>query len=256
MKLNYKKLGQGEPLIILHGLFGTLDNWQTLGRKLAERYTVFLLDQRNHGRSAHLPVHDYPSMAEDLHAFMEQHDLYQAHILGHSMGGKTAMEFALQYPDMVDKLIIVDIAPKQYEGGHEDIFKALLAVDLNALRDRQEAEAVLRQFISEEGVLQFLLKNLSRHKDGHFEWKMNLQVLHQHYDDILAPPVARSYFIGETLFIRGGKSRYILDSDMHLIHTYFPNARLATIPNAGHWVHAEAPEELLEEVQQFLALPG
>lgn len=138
MDLNYKVMGQGAPLIVLHGLFGTLDNWQTLGKQLAEAYTVFLVDQRNHGRSPHLPHHDYPSMSEDLHRFMEQQGIYQSNLLGHSMGGKTAMEFALEYPDQVDKLIVVDIAPKVYPGGHDRIFEALLAIDLNALSaDRQ-----------------------------------------------------------------------------------------------------------------------
>ncbi|MBV6428240.1 MAG: Esterase YbfF [Haliscomenobacter sp.] len=252
MHLNYKVMGEGFPLVILHGLFGTLDNWQTLGKQLSRQFTVYLVDQRNHGRSPHLPHQDYPAMAEDLHQFMEAHWVYEAHVLGHSMGGKTAMEFALEYPDMVKKLVVVDIAPKPYESGHEDIFQALSAVDLPALTSRQEAEYTLRQYIREDGVVQFLLKNLSRHKDGHFEWKMNLPVLREYYDEILAPPVAKGYFTGETLFVRGGRSKYILDEDQAAIRTFFPNYRLETIPDAGHWVHAEAPSALLELVQAFL----
>lgn len=252
MHLNYKTMGQGAPLIILHGLFGTLDNWQTLGKYLSEHFTVFLIDQRNHGRSPHVEHQDYPSMAADLHAFMEQQGIYTSHLLGHSMGGKTVMEFALEYPDQVDKLIVVDIAPKTYSGGHDQIFKALFAVDLQAIHSRQEAEAILRSYIPEDGVIQFLLKNLSRDKTGGFEWKMNLPVLHQYYPEILAAPVAKGYFTGETLFIRGGKSDYIQDADLPAVRSYFPNFKLETVPNAGHWVHAEAPEALLKLVQEFL----
>ncbi len=191
-------------------------------------------------------------MAADLHAFMEQQGIYTSHLLGHSMGGKTVMEFALEYPDQVDKLIVVDIAPKTYAGGHDQIFKALFAVDLQAIHSRQEAEAILRSYIPEDGVIQFLLKNLSRDKTGGFEWKMNLPVLHQYYPEILAAPVAKGYFTGETLFIRGGKSDYIQDADLPAVRSYFPNFKLETVPNAGHWVHAEAPEALLKLVQEFL----
>ena len=252
MELNYKHLGNGAPLVILHGLFGTMDNWQSLGKKLAEEYSVYLVDQRNHGRSPHVPVHDYVSLAEDIVDFMVERGLPSATLLGHSMGGKVAMEFALQYPEMMEKLIVVDIAPKQYSGGHERIFQALLVLDLHTIEDRSEAEAVLGRFIEDKGTLQFLLKNLSRHKDGHFEWKMNLPVLHRYYPEIMGPPVARGYFAGETLFIRGGNSDYVLDSDWPDIHAYFPNAQLLTIPGAGHWVHADAPEELLSAVHTFL----
>lgn len=245
-------MGQGAPLIILHGLFGTSDNWQTLGRRWAEHYTVFMLDQRNHGRSSHLPVHDYPSLAADVHTFMEQQGIYQTHLLGHSMGGKTAMEFALEFPDQVDKLIVVDIAPKTYEGGHDRIFEALAAIHLDQLQTRQEAEQILRRYIPEDGIIQFLLKNLSRTREGHFEWKMNLPVLREWYPAILAAPTATGYFTGDTLFVRGAHSDYILDSDLPEIRRYFPNFRLETVPEAGHWVHAEAPDLLSELVLRFL----
>jgi len=158
MELNYKSFGQGPPLLILHGLFGTLDNWQTLGKRWAENFTVFLVDQRNHGRSPHLPEHNYPVMAEDLKAFMEANWMYEAHIMGHSMGGKTAMQFALNYPDMVDKLIVVDIAPKPYVGGHEAIVEALNALPLAKIESRSQADAFLAERIADFGVRQFLLK--------------------------------------------------------------------------------------------------
>lgn len=254
MELHYKSFGEGMPLLILHGLFGTSDNWQTIGKKLAEDYTVFLIDLRNHGRSPHHPEHTFATMAEDLLHFMEKNWVFKAHMLGHSMGGKTAMHFALHHTDMVEKLVVVDIGPKQYTGGHEDIFRTLIDLDLGQLDDRKEAEAFLEKRISDVGVRQFLLKNLTRHKDGRYEWKMNLPVLWDHYDDILASIESPEPFEGPALFIRGGRSRYIEDADWPGIKAYFPSAQLATIPNAGHWVHAEQPAALLEAVREFLAV--
>jgi pimeloyl-ACP methyl ester carboxylesterase len=253
LELNYKTFGQGDPLIILHGLFGTLDNWQTLGKKLAEHYTVYLVDQRNHGRSPHDEAHTYAAMAEDLHHFMESHWIFKAHILGHSMGGKTAMAFARIYPDMVDKLVVVDIAPKAYAGGHEEIFKALQSLDLSAIDSRGEAEDALKAQISNLGIRQFLLKNLTRSKSGDYRWKMNLDALWSHYQDILDTlPGQHPPFEGPTLFVRGGKSDYIQDSDSAVLEQYFPNYQLKTIEKAGHWVHAEAPKALQQALEAFL----
>lgn len=253
MELNYKSFGQGDPVIILHGMFGTLDNWQTIAKKLAEEYTVFILDQRNHGRSPHAEEMNYPIMAEDLHDFMENNWIYKAHIIGHSMGGKTAMQFALNYPQMVDKLVIVDIAPKTYVGGHQDIFKALLGVDINNLETRGQAEEQLAQDIQELGVRQFLLKNLTRKKEGGFKWKMNLKAIHEHYQAILEKVEGMEKFEGPSLFIRGGRSNYVKEEDMIMIREKFVAAQLETVSSAGHWVHAEAPSVLLEKLQFFLA---
>ncbi len=253
MELNYKSFGQGDPLIILHGMFGTLDNWQTIAKQLAEDYTVFIVDQRNHGRSPHAPEMDYPTMAEDLHDFMESHWIYKAHLLGHSMGGKTVMQFALTYPQMVDKLVVVDIAPKTYVGGHQVIFEALLSVDLDKLANRKEAEAQLGNYIDDFGVRQFLLKNLTRKKEGGFEWKMNLAAIWAHYQDILKTVTGPEVFAGPSLFIRGGKSNYVATEDMPEIKALFTAAQLATVEDAGHWVHAEAPAILLAKLQKFLA---
>ncbi|MDX1940513.1 MAG: alpha/beta fold hydrolase [Saprospiraceae bacterium] len=255
MELNYKTFGQGEPIIILHGMFGTLDNWQTIGKQLSENFTVYILDQRNHGRSPHEDLIDYPTMAEDLHHFMESHWIFKAHLLGHSMGGKTAMQFALDHPDMVDKLVVVDVAPKRYNGGHEHILKALLALDLNQIETRQNAEDFLRSHLPDEpeSTILFLMKNLSRSKEGHFEWKMNFQAIYNHYQDILDTVHGSHPFEGETIFIRGAQSKYILDNDWDTIIIFFPNAKLETIQNAGHWVHADQPTILLNIVQQFLA---
>lgn len=251
MELNYKQFGQGEPIIILHGLFGMLDNWQTVAKKLAEHYTVFIIDQRNHGKSPHDPELDYPTMAEDLKCFMEENWIYKAHLIGHSMGGKTVMQFALEYPDMVDKLVVVDIAPKKYTGGHQTIFDALFSLDLDTLEGRSDAETQLGKKIAEAGVRQFLLKNLSRKKEGGYAWKMNLSAIFEHYEDILDTIEGESADM-ETLFIKGGKSKYIQDEDRDTITDLFPNSTIQTVDNAGHWVHAEQPEILMDMVLEFL----
>lgn len=254
LELNYKTFGQGEPLVILHGLFGTLDNWQTIAKQLAEHFTVYILDQRNHGRSPHHDRIDYPTMAEDLKHFMETHWMFKAHVLGHSMGGKTAMQFALEHPDMVDKLIVVDVAPKRYAGGHEEILAAILALDLKQVQSRSDAELFLQQRLTteDERTIQFLMKNLSRNTDGSFEWKMNFPAINAHYADILDTIKVDATFEGEALFIRGEKSKYIQDFDWKNILKLFPNAQLETVANAGHWVHAEQPNALLEVVRNFL----
>ena len=252
MKLNYKSFGQGDPIIILHGMFGTLDNWQTIAKKLAENYTVFILDQRNHGRSPHSAEMNYEIMAEDLHEFMENNWIYKAHLIGHSMGGKTAMQFALTYPQMLDKLILIDIAPKAYEGGHQVVFDALFNVDIKNLTTRKQAAQQLTQYITDVSIQQFLLKNLTRKKEGGFVWKMNLEAIYKHYQDILKEVEGTEIFEGPCLFIRGGKSNYVKKEDMELIRKKFRYAKLETVANAGHWVHAEAPSILLEKLRKFL----
>ncbi len=252
MDLNYKEFGQGEPLIILHGLFGTLDNWQTIAKQLAEDYWVFIIDQRNHGKSPHLDELSYPLMAEDLHAFMESQYIPKAHIMGHSMGGKTAMQFALSYPDMVDKLIVVDIAPGENPPGHELIFAGLLSLKLAELSSRTEADDFLKATIKDFGVRQFLLKNLTRNKDGGYRWKMNLPVIHENYQNILAAIEHDIPFDGESLFIMGALSNYIDESSKSIIEALFPEYQMEVINDAGHWVHADQPAALLAAVRSFL----
>lgn len=251
MDLNYKEFGQGDPIIILHGLFGTLDNWQTVAKQLAEDYSVFILDQRNHGRSPHVDHIDYPSMADDLHHFMETQWIHKSYIIGHSMGGKTAMQFALHYPDMVEKLVVVDIAPKAYEGGHQAIIDALFALDLKSVESRKWADDFLKTKIEDFGVRQFLLKNLTRSKSGGYEWKMNLSVIAKDYPKILEALSSDEKFENPTLFIRGGKSDYIADNEEEHLKNHFAKARVETVPNVGHWVHAEAPDALLTLVRGF-----
>lgn len=254
MELNFKTFGHGDPLIILHGLFGTLDNWQTVARHLANHYSVYIVDQRNHGRSPHAGEMNYRALAEDLKHFLEMQWVYKTHILGHSMGGKTGMQFALDFPDMVDKLIVVDVAPKTYPGGHESIFEALFAVNPGEIQDRSQAENILSSYIPDPNVVQFLLKNLSRNKAGSYDWKMNLPVLFKDYPQILAGIESEEKFENPVLFIRGGRSNYIRNEDWPGILRLFPNARLQTIEHAGHWVHADAPDMLLKSVEHFLYL--
>ena len=252
MQLNYKEFGQGDPIIILHGLFGMLDNWQTVAKKLAENNTVYIIDQRNHGRSPHTNNHDYPGMAEDLRQFMESNWIYSAHIIGHSMGGKTAMQFALEYSDMVDKLVVVDVSPKAYPGSHHEIFDALLSLELHKVDSRKEADEHLAKTIADSGIRLFLMKNLSCDKSGGYRLKMNLPVLAKSYDEILSGIEGDHSYEGSTLFIRGGLSKHMVDGDELLIKELFPNAKIETVKNAGHWVHADAPDELLALVKRFV----
>lgn len=252
MELNFKEFGQGDPIIILHGLFGTLDNWQTVAKKLAENNTVYIVDQRNHGRSPHTEVHNYPCMAEDLRQFMENNWIYHATIIGHSMGGKAAMQFALENPDMVDKLIVVDISPKAYPGSHHHIYDALLSMDLKNIVNRQQVDAHLAKTIDDPGIRLFLMKNLTRDKKGAYRLKMNLPVLHKHYPDVLAGIESDHSFDGPVLFIRGGKSKHMQDEDDIMIKELFPDATIEIIPDAGHWVHADRPDELLSLVENFI----
>ena len=191
-------------------------------------------------------------MAEDLKHFMEEHWIHKAFVLGHSMGGKTAMQFAVDYPDMVDKLIVVDIGPFSKRGGHGLIFDALLSMNLDEIKSRKEADEVLNIKIPEFGVRQFLLKNLTRKKEGNYTWKMNLPVLHKEYAEILADVDVNDPFEGETLFIRGAQSNYIEEKEFSKFKNIFPNAQLETIEKAGHWVHADQPDELLQKVTNFL----
>lgn len=251
MELYYREFGQGDPVIILHGLFGFSDNWQTIARALSDRHLVVTPDLRNHGRSPHSAEHSYPEMAEDVRVFMEHHWMFRASVVGHSMGGKVAMQLALAHPDMVDRLVVVDIAPGGAEDNHSSIFKALLDLDLSKIGARKEAENYLAERISDLGTRQFLLKNITRETEGGYSWKMNLPALWEHYDDILAP-VSGPPFEKPALFIRGSLSGYIKDSDFPLIKSLFPKAEIVTIDGAGHWVHADQPEALLSVLNKFL----
>jgi len=253
MTLNYKTFGQGQPLIILHGLLGSLDNWQTIGKQLSENYSVFIIDQRNHGKSPHSADFNYDLLAEDLNEFMDEHFISSAHILGHSMGGKTAMYFAMKYPDKIDKLIIADIAPVQYQEGHNDIFEALRSIDLSQEDNRNDIDEKLKLKIPNFGVRQFLMKGLTRNEDLELAWKFNLKAIWANYLEILKTFETDAFFDKETLFIKGEKSDYILDEYKTDILKYFPKAKFVTINGVGHWLHAEKPEEFFNITNAFLA---
>lgn len=251
-KLNYKKQGEGQPVVIMHGLLGMLDNWQTFARKLAEEYEVYTLDLRNHGKSFHHPEMDYPIMAEDLAMFMDEHQLNSASVLGHSMGGKVAMQFAHHHPERVDKLIVADISPQRYTGGHQEIFDALMSVEPEKAEERSEIEEHLFSRIKNKAIVLFLMKNLSRSKEGGFRWKPNLPAIVDNYQHILNEIESDEQFQGKTLFLKGGKSGYITADSQKLIDHLFPQNYLKEIPKAGHWIHAEAPSETLKQVREFL----
>jgi pimeloyl-ACP methyl ester carboxylesterase len=251
MLLHYKSFGEGKPLIILHGFLGSLDNWQSIAKELAANYQVFILDVRNHGKSFHDNKHDYPSMEEDIYYFIDHLGLSEVTLLGHSMGGKIAMSFALKYSLLVSNLIVVDIAPKIYQPGHEDILHALSKVNPKELKSRQEAVDIISTYIYDPLVVQFLLKNLDRLGDGSFGWKMNLPVLIDQYKEMLDFP-SKGLFEGPTLFLKGEKSDYILPSDEPIMHQYFPKAKIVSVKNAGHWVHAENLVDFISETSIFL----
>lgn len=251
MNLNHKIFGQGDPIIILHGLFGMLDNWQTIAKKLAESYMVVLVDQRDHGKSPHTDAFNYKVLAEDLNAFMEENWIHSAHVIGHSMGGKTAMQFALDYPDMVEKLIVVDIGIKQYKPGHDLIFKALKSVPIDEVTSRDEVEQIIGEYIDDVGVRLFLMKNLQRKKEGGFRWKMNLNLLHSEYSNIIAGLDPSQQTDVESMFVYGTRSKYIVEADLPNISEIFTNATYLSM-DAGHWIHAERPAELKDEILKFL----
>lgn len=254
LPLHYRELGAGRPLVILHGLFGTLDNWQTLARRWSEHFRVIVVDLRNHGRSPHSPDHSYALMSQDVLGLFDQLGLpADTTLMGHSMGGKVAMRFALDYPERLARLIVVDIAPRLSDMRHQDdILAGLNAVDLAAIENRQQADEALAVHIPQPGVRQFLLKNLYRREDNSFAWRQNLQALTAQMAAIGEAITDDQPFLKPTLFIRGGKSDYINAEDkLYAIPTLFPNSQVETIVDAGHWVHAEKPEEVFGLVEAF-----
>jgi esterase len=256
VKLNYKVLGEDQkdiPKVILHGLFGMLDNWQSIGKQLAESgYKVYLVDQRDHGRSPFTDEFSYPILANDLLAFLDEHDLFKIHLIGHSMGGKTAMQFALDHPFYLEKLIVIDIWNKTYKGGHEAVFNAIETLDINKVDNRNDIYLHLISHQLDEGTAQFLLKNLQRKSEGGYEWKMNYKLLAECYQAILGS-VGDPSSTSETdaLFVRGGESNYIKVTEYDDILKQFHNASFAEIAGAGHWVHADKPAELLKTMISF-----
>jgi len=256
MKLHCRIAGQGAPLILLHGLLGSLDNWQTPARRFARHFQVFAVDQRNHGHSPHGDPISFDAMAADVLEFMDAHGLAGAHLLGHSMGGKTAMQFALRHPERVRKLVVVDVAPRAYPPHHAPALAALLALDLRAFHRRDQLDAALAKSIEDPVVRRFLLKNAARDAAGAFRWKANLRGLWENHERLAAAVSGDIPFTKPALFVRGEKSDCIGEADLELIGRLFPRATVRTIAGAGHWVHADEPEALCETVLKFLAGTG
>ncbi len=253
MRLHFREYGSGDPLIVLHGLFGSGDNWHTLAQSLAERYRVFTVDLRNHGKSPHSPEFTYEVMARDVAELMEALDLQAARLLGHSMGGKVAMELALSRGASVGALVVVDISPRRYEPHNVELRDALLSIDPARLPSRKDAERALAALVPDRTVQLFLLKNLVRGDDGAFRWQLDLQSIASSFDEIWTEIDGERSYRGPALFVRGALSDYVDESDLPRIRRLFPSATLATVEGAGHWVQADRPEELLGIVEDFLS---
>ncbi len=255
MKLAYRETGSGTPLIILHGLFGQSDNWNSLAKKFGEQnFRVFTVDQRNHGLSPHSNEWTYEAMAKDLRQFIEDHQLVSPVLLGHSMGGKTVMFHELLFPGAASKVVLADMAAREYPAHHKDVLDALHAVNFDQINNRKEAEAEMTKFISDFGTRQFLLKNIYWKDDESkkMDWRFNLQVISEKYDNIRVPvPFFESHTAA--LIVRGSKSSYVNEADIADYRKRFANCEVETIEGAGHWVHAEKPQEFFESVLKFIS---
>jgi esterase len=250
MKLFFRESGQGQPLIILHGLFGSSDNWFSHAKTFAPFFKVYLVDQRNHGQSPHSDEFNYKALTLDLEQFITEHRIEKPIILGHSMGGKTAMNFAVKNPGKLDKLIVVDIVPKYYPVHHDQILEGLESIDLKTIQSRNEADQALSTYVPEPDVRQFLLKNLSRNENG-FEWKINIAGIDKNIEQIGAGLEYPGSYDGPSLFIKGAKSNYYKPGDEEAIKKIFTQAKIETI-DTGHWVQAENPQEFSRMVLTFL----
>jgi len=251
MELYTRVQGDGPPLVLLHGLFGSNENLGGIARALADRFTIYAMDLRNHGRSPHGEPMDYPTLAGDIATTMATHGLERAAMLGHSVGGKTAMQLALTAPDRIERLVVVDIAPIAYRHGHDRELDAMRSLDLTTLASRADADAALAGQIPEAPIRQFLLKNLVRGNRG-FTWRIPLDTIAGHYGEIAAAPSAPGPYRGPSLFLRGEASDYVPPSAETAIHAFFPTATIETIAGAGHWLHVQAAEATQQALARFL----
>lgn len=265
MKLFYREMGEGSPLVILHGLYGSSDNWVTIGRELAKDFRVILVDQRNHGQSPHSTQHTYPSMVDDLTELIDCLGLERINLVGHSMGGKTAMLFAHRYPHRAKSLVVIDIAPTGYDSAktavgsgqrdlHSRIIAALSQLDLKVATSREQLDELLAISIPDQCVRLFLLKNVKRNDDGTFYWALNINTIANSMDALMGPIFSDEQKImvtTPTLFVKGELSNYIRPDDEEWIRERFSSCTLQVIPNAGHWVHAEAPVALIALLKNF-----
>ncbi len=252
LKLNHRVQGSGPPMVLLHGLFGSMENLGGIARLLNEHFELHMLDLRNHGRSPHHPQMNYPCMAEDVCGYLDSAGLDSAHVLGHSMGGKTAMQLALSFPERVHQVVVADIAPVQYSHHHDSIFQGLSRIDPATLPSRQQADELLKPHVPEVAIRQFLLKNLVKQGSGGFQWRMNLGAIRDQYSHIMAGQTSIRPFTGPLLFIKGGVSDYIIPQYREHTASLFPNAEVKVIPNTGHWLHAEKPELFARVVKRFM----
>ncbi|MFW5425990.1 MAG: alpha/beta fold hydrolase [Methylophagaceae bacterium] len=250
MKLHHQITGSGRPLVILHGLFGSSDNWRGMAKQLAEYAQVITVDLRNHGKSPHSAQQNYDLMVKDLVELFDDLNIDKANIIGHSVGGKVAMAFTAAYSERVNKLVVVDISPRQYSDDHSVIFNAIMAVDLSLYSKRSDVDNVLSEVLPDKGVRQFLLMNISV-DNGRLAWRINLPALFDNYQHFLDAVCENDEVNIASCFIRGGNSPYIQDSDELLISQHFMKAEIYTIEQAGHWVHAEAPQAFLNKVTTF-----
>ncbi|GAA4240293.1 alpha/beta fold hydrolase [Winogradskyella damuponensis] len=254
MNLHSNIIGEGKPFIILHGFLGMGDNWKTLAKQFSEaNFEVHLVDQRNHGRSFHSEEFDYDVMAEDLKTYCKTNNLKEVVLLGHSMGGKTAMLFATKYPELVNNLIVADISPRYYPVHHDAILEGLSQLNFSELKTRGEADKALSNYVHEVGTRMFLLKNLYWIEKGQLGLRINLDVLKANVSEVGEALPIHATFQKDTLFLRGDRSEYIGEADETIIHRHFPNSKITTISNAGHWLHAENPKEFYKAVMNFVS---
>ncbi|CAM1334758.1 alpha/beta fold hydrolase [Tenacibaculum aestuariivivum] len=251
--LHSRIVGAGKPLLILHGYFGMGDNWKTHANKFAEDgFEVHLIDQRNHGRSFHSDQFNYELLVEDLYNYIHHHNLEKVDLLGHSMGGKTVMLFATKYPDLVAKLIVADISPKMYPPHHHDILEALNSVDFTVQNSRKLIDEKLSFLIPEPGIRQFLLKSVYRKTKEELAFRFNLNSLTENNNEVGEALPSFTVFEGETLFLKGENSGYISVNEEPIISAHFPNSKIVSIANSGHWLHAENPKDFYAEVIDFI----
>ena len=252
MKLHFHDCGSGEPVILLHGLLGSHHNWLPQAEKLSGKFHVFALDHRNHGQSPHADEFNYDAMAADVLEFMHGQNISRARIIGHSMGGKVAMRLAQLHPETVGEMVVADMSVHSYPSRYAAMLDAMITMDLGQFQQRHEVDVALEPVVASKTMRQFLIKNLGRYGTGKLFWKPNLVAIRGNYDRIRSALPAADAVACPALFIRGAKSDYVRADDLNLIKTSFPNAELATIEEAGHWVHAEAPEKFSELVGAFL----
>jgi len=267
MKLFYRKFGEGVPIVILHGLYGSSDNWVTIGRALSEEYEVWLVDLRNHGKSPHSPEHNYDVMQSDLKEFIDGNQINKTILIGHSMGGKVVMQFAVNNPERISHLIVLDISPKSYlfslniesdTLNHKNIMESMLEVNFGGIKHRNELDDLLSKKIRSNRIRQFILKNVKRKEDKSFGWRLNIQALYNNLEKILDGFSVSGQSFGDEitgfsiLFVKGGNSEYITEDDKGRIQDIFPYAEFKTIQNAGHWLHAEQPDDLLKTIKNFI----